>query len=394
MERSPRKPAGKAAFIVAASWLHEEAAYAGKLLLLPSWEDAKLIISRFPAPDNFGALVYGVDTCSADAAFNLANEKGWGEKSIGRAYCIRDVTTLDHSVVMSFIQAIEQRKSEYLAQNGAPAKRRRGATGEAAASTAGHTPHPVTLAPLLEESKPNEDSTDIGVEGLNDATKTGDEPEWGASDEHLEPPAGALPPAPDADGGKPSDSADAQLAFMQTEVVNLKNQVGFLTQELRAVKNVIFDKTAIVLKNVAIQPNETTETLKTMIKSIFTDLNFLHEANKICSTKRGSLSGKKHPIVIVRFHATDGERCADVVMRNADRFSPALWTGIAGGAPKISQMTAMRTKVKKQASDKNQACGYDGYMQVSRYIPARAQHGGRTSPVPPGAGAGKPAAWC
>ena len=79
-----------------------------------------------------------------------------------------------------------------------------------------------------------------------------------------------------------------------------------------------------------------------------------------------------------------------VVAPRGDR----VWTGIAGGAPKISQMTAMRTKVKKQASDKNQACGYDGYMQVSRYIPARAQHGGRTSPVPPGAGAGKPDAWC
>ena len=35
MEKSPRKPAGKTAFIVAASWLHEETAYAGKLLLLP-----------------------------------------------------------------------------------------------------------------------------------------------------------------------------------------------------------------------------------------------------------------------------------------------------------------------------------------------------------------------
>ena len=31
MEKSPRKPAGKTAFIVATSWLHEETAYAGKL---------------------------------------------------------------------------------------------------------------------------------------------------------------------------------------------------------------------------------------------------------------------------------------------------------------------------------------------------------------------------
>ena len=89
MEKSPRKPAGKTAFIVATSWLHEETAYAGKLLLLQSWEDVKMIITKFPAPDNFGALVYGVDVCSADAAFNLANEKGWGEKLIGRAYHIR-----------------------------------------------------------------------------------------------------------------------------------------------------------------------------------------------------------------------------------------------------------------------------------------------------------------
>ena len=85
MEKSPRKPAGKTAFIVATSWLHEETAYAGKLLLLQSWEDAKMIITKFPAPDNFGALVYGVDVCSADTAFNLTNEKGWGEKLIGMA---------------------------------------------------------------------------------------------------------------------------------------------------------------------------------------------------------------------------------------------------------------------------------------------------------------------
>ncbi len=52
----------------------------------------------------------------------------------------------------------------------------------------------------------------------------------------------------------------------------------------------------------------------------------------------------------------------------------------------------MRTKVKKQASDRKQTCGHDGYMQVSRFILARAQHGGRTSPVPPGGG--KPDAWC
>ena len=56
MEKSPRKPAGKTAFIVATSWLHEETAYAGKLLLLQSWEDVKMIITKFPAPDNFGAL--------------------------------------------------------------------------------------------------------------------------------------------------------------------------------------------------------------------------------------------------------------------------------------------------------------------------------------------------
>ena len=39
----------------------------------------------------------------------------------------------------------------------------------------------------------------------------------------------------------------------------------------------------------------------------------------------------------------------DWIMRNADRFSPALWTGIAGAPLKIAQMTTMRTKVKKQA---------------------------------------------
>ena len=82
----------------------------------------------------------------------------------------------------------------------------------------------------------------------------------------------------------------------------------------------------------------------------------------------------------------------DWIMRNADRFSPALWTGIAGAPLKIAQMTTMRTKVKKQASDRKQTCGHDGYMQVSRFILARAQHGGRTSPVPPGGG--KPDAWC
>ena len=398
MEKSPRKPAGKTAFIVATSWLHEETAYAGKLLLLQNWEDVKMIITKFPAPDNFGALVYGVDVCSADAAFNLANEKGWGEKLIGRAYHIRDVVTLDHSMVMSFIQSIEQRKNEYLELNGAPTKRRRAALGGAAASTAGHTPPSFQLAPLLnDEAKSKEDGIDIGVEGLNDATKTGGGAEWGASDEQPGDTAADKPPAPAADddtaAGKPSGSADAQLALMQTEIVSLTNQVGFLTQELRAIKNVVFDKTAIVLKNIAIQPNETTETLKSMIKSIFMDLNFEHEANKICQTKRGSMGGRKHPIVIVRFYATaDGERCADVVMRNADRFSPALWTGIAGGASKISQMTTMRTKVKKQASDRKQTCGHDGYMQVSRFILARAQHGGRTSPVPPGGG--KPDAWC
>ena len=76
-------------------------------------------------------------------------------------------------------------------------------------------------------------------------------------------------------------------------------------------------------------------------------------------------------------------------MRNADRFSPALWTGIAGGASKISQMTTMRTKVKKQASDRKQTCGHDGYMRAlhSRARAARWPH-----VVPPGGG--KPDAWC
>ena len=52
MEKSPRKPAGKTAFIVAASWLHEETAYAGKLLLTPRPFPHTLDVIPLPrAPD-------------------------------------------------------------------------------------------------------------------------------------------------------------------------------------------------------------------------------------------------------------------------------------------------------------------------------------------------------
>ena len=52
MEKSPRKPAGKTAFIVAASWLHEETAYAGKLLLTPRPFPQTLDVIPLPrAPD-------------------------------------------------------------------------------------------------------------------------------------------------------------------------------------------------------------------------------------------------------------------------------------------------------------------------------------------------------
>ena len=80
--------------------------------------------------------------------------------------------------------------------NGAPTKRRRAALGGAAASTAGHTPPSFQLAPLLnEEAKSKEDGIDIGVEGLNDATKTGGGAEWGAPDEQPGDTAADMPSA-------------------------------------------------------------------------------------------------------------------------------------------------------------------------------------------------------
>ena len=67
----------------------------------------------------------------------------------------------------------------------------------------------------------------------------------------------------------------------------------------------VFDKTAIVLKNIAIQRMKR-QIEQSAIKSIFMDLNFEHEANKICQAKRGSM-GDDHRQR--SFYATaDGER--------------------------------------------------------------------------------------
>ena len=62
MPSTPRKPAGAAkGYIVATSWLHAETAFQKKLLLIKSWESTVPIITQYPAPPNFGAIVYGID---------------------------------------------------------------------------------------------------------------------------------------------------------------------------------------------------------------------------------------------------------------------------------------------------------------------------------------------
>ena len=66
MPSTPRKPAGAAkGYIVATSWLHAETAFQKKLLLIKSWESTVPIITQYPAPPNFGAIVYGIDDDTA-----------------------------------------------------------------------------------------------------------------------------------------------------------------------------------------------------------------------------------------------------------------------------------------------------------------------------------------
>ena len=390
MPSTPRKPAGAAkGYIVATSWLHAETAFQKKLLLIKSWESTVPIITQYPAPPNFGAIVYGIDDDTAERAVAVANEHGWGVKLYKKEFDIRDVQIVDSSIIKAYNESVTERKDKYVAEH-APAHggaRKRTRTDQSKhAAAAGAAAQNLTSLLAANDEPPEPAAAPSG------GTPYVRPPGWG--DEEIAAEDDTKPSA-DAD----STSVHTELAnpmSMQTELAFLKSHMGQMQSELTTLKahvieldRTIFDTKALVFQNIKVLPDETGPELLQKVKQIFQDLNF--PISGIQSTKR--MKGHTHlPVVIVTFA---DEVTADLVYSKANFFHPSAWTSIAGGAEKINQMAQMRGSVIHYCNSNRLRIRNDGYMQVTRYMKTfgNAKQSGRNSPPPHGGAQRKAPAW-
>jgi uncharacterized protein (DUF1330 family) len=383
MPNTPRKPAGAAkGYIVATSWLHAETAFQKKLLLIKSWESAVPIITKFPQPPDFGAIVYGIDDDTAERAVAVANEHGWGIKLYKQEFSIRDVHIVDNSIVQAYLESVNERKDKYTAEHqpAAAAARKRARSDQSKhAAAAGDAAQNLTalLQPTAQKGPPEPTAAPpVGTPYVKP-------PGWGDED-------GKLVPRDDDDTKPPHEAADPKATSssqMQAQFDNLQSQVTQMQAELATLKahvveldRTIFDTKALVIQNIKVMPNETGPELTQKVKEIFQDLGF--PITGIQSTKR--MKGNTHlPVVIVTFV---NEVAADLVFSNAKFFHPSAWTHITGGAEKIKQMTQMRGSVVGYCTTNRLRIRNDGYMQMTRFMKSfgNAKSSGRNSPPPHG----------